>query len=142
MYSFFRGLLRSTINAVDHTEIYQRVAGKYGAIPQIAYRSTYNVKNKQHFAFADFWARFTIALSSGLYWAKVGMPLGPGHYGSLYGGSKRLRDEFHIPCTAWLTRPRWKAISPSTPCSTRFVRGYSLATTRWFSIEMCSRESP
>jgi multiple sugar transport system substrate-binding protein len=26
------------------------------------------------------------------------MPLGPGHYGSLYGGGKRLRDEFHIPC--------------------------------------------
>ena len=84
-------------HAVDHTEIYQRVAGKYGAIPQIAYRSTYNVKNKQHFAFADFWAPSPLHFRQD-YWAKVGMPLGPGHYGSLYGGGKRLRDEFHIPC--------------------------------------------
>ena len=84
-------------HAIDHTEIYLRVAGKYGAIPQIAYRSTYNPQNKKHFAFADFWAPSPLHFRQD-YWAKVGMPLGPGHYGSLYGGGKRLRDEFHIPC--------------------------------------------
>jgi multiple sugar transport system substrate-binding protein len=84
-------------HAIDHTEIYQRVAGKYGAIPQIAYRSTYNPKNKKHFAFADFWAPSPLHFRQD-YWAKVGMPLGPGHYGSLYGGGKRLRDEFRVPC--------------------------------------------
>jgi multiple sugar transport system substrate-binding protein len=84
-------------HAIDHTEIYQRVAGKYGSIPQIAYRSTYNLKNKKHFAFADFWAPSPLHFRQD-YWAKVGMPLGPGHYGSLYGGGKRLRDELHIPC--------------------------------------------
>jgi multiple sugar transport system substrate-binding protein len=84
-------------HAIDHTEIYQHVAGKYGAIPQIAYRSTYYIKNKKHFAFADFWAPSPLLFRQD-YWAKVAMPLGPGHYGSLYGGGKRLRDEFHIPC--------------------------------------------
>ena len=84
-------------HAVDHTEIYQHVAGKYGAIPQIAYRSTYNFKNKKHFAFADFWAPSPLHFRQD-YWAKIGMPLGPGHYGSLYSGGKHLRDEFHIPC--------------------------------------------
>jgi multiple sugar transport system substrate-binding protein len=84
-------------HAVDHTEIYQRVASKYGSIPQIAYRSTYNIKDKKHFAFADFWAPSPLHFRQD-YWAKAGMPLGPGHYGSLYGGGKHLRDEFHIPC--------------------------------------------
>jgi multiple sugar transport system substrate-binding protein len=84
-------------HAIDHTEIYQHVAGKYGTIPQIAYRSTYNFKNKRHFAFADFWAPSPFHFRQD-YWAKVGMPLGPGHYGGLYGGGKHLRDEFHIPC--------------------------------------------
>jgi multiple sugar transport system substrate-binding protein len=84
-------------HAIDHTEIYQRVAGKYGAIPQIAYRSTYNLQNQKHFAFADFWAPSPLLFRQD-YWAKAGMPLGPGHYGSLYGGGKRLRDEFHVPC--------------------------------------------
>ena len=84
-------------HAIDHTEIYQRVAGKYGAIPQIAFRSTYNLQNRKHFGFADFWAPSPLLFRQD-YWAKAGMPLGPGHYGSLYGGGKRLRDEFHIPC--------------------------------------------
>jgi multiple sugar transport system substrate-binding protein len=84
-------------HAIDHTEIYQHVAGKYGAIPQIAYRSTYNIKNKKHFAFVDFWAPSPLNFRQDL-WAKVGMPFGPGHYGGLYGGGKHLRDEFHIPC--------------------------------------------
>ena len=84
-------------HAIDHTEIYQHVAGKYGAIPQIAYRSTFNFKNKKHFAFADFWAPSPLHFRQD-YWAKIGMPLGPGHYGSLYSGGKHLRDEFHIPC--------------------------------------------
>lgn len=84
-------------HAIDHTEIYQHVAVKYGSIPQIAYRSTYNPKNNKHFAFADFWAPTPLHFRQD-YWAKIGMPLGPGHYGSLYGGGKHLRDEFNIPC--------------------------------------------
>jgi multiple sugar transport system substrate-binding protein len=84
-------------SAIDHTEIYQQVAAKYGSIPQLAHRSTLNLKNKTHFAFADFWAPSPLHFRQD-YWAKVGLPLGPGHYGSLYSGGKHLRDEFGIPC--------------------------------------------
>ena len=82
---------------IDHAEIYQNVAGKYGAIPQLAYRSTYNNKNKQYFAFADSLAPSPLHFFQD-DWAKIGMPLGPVHYGSLYGGGKKLRDEFGISC--------------------------------------------
>src|SRR5258708_21814534 len=84
-------------SAIDHTEIYQQVASKYGSIPQLAHRSTLNLNNKTHFAFADFWAPSPLHFRQD-YWAKVGLPLGPGHYGSLYSGGKHLRDEFGIPC--------------------------------------------
>ena len=83
--------------SIDHGEIYQIVASKYGAIPQLAYRSTFNLKNRQFFAFADFWAPSPLHFFQD-YWAEVGMPLGPVHYGSLRGGGKKLRDKLGIPC--------------------------------------------
>lgn len=84
-------------HTIDHAEIYQLVASKYGAIPQLAHRSTFNLKNKQYFAFADFWSPSPLHFFQD-DWAKIGMPLGPVHYGSLYGGGKKLRDQFNIPC--------------------------------------------
>lgn len=84
-------------HAIDHTEIYQQVAAKYGSIPQLAHRSTFNLENKTYFAFADFWSPSPLLFRQD-YWAKVNMPYGPGHYGSLYAGGKQLRDEFGIPC--------------------------------------------
>lgn len=84
-------------HAIDHAEIYRQVASKYGSIPQLAHRSTYNLKDKTYFAFADFWTPSPLHYRQD-YWAKVNMPYGPGHYGSLYTGGKHLRDEFGIPC--------------------------------------------
>lgn len=84
-------------HAIDHTEIYQHVAAKYGSIPQLAHRSTYSLKNKSYFAFADFWAPSPLQFRQD-YWEKVNMPYGPGHYGSLYAGGKHLREAFGIPC--------------------------------------------
>jgi multiple sugar transport system substrate-binding protein len=84
-------------HTIDHAEIYQLVASKFGAIPQLAHRSTFNPKNKQYFAFADFWSPSPLQFFQD-DWAKIGMPLGPVHYGSLYGGGKKLRDQFNIPC--------------------------------------------
>jgi multiple sugar transport system substrate-binding protein len=83
-------------HVIDHNEVYRMAAYKYGAIQQLAYRSTYNAKTNKYFGFADFW------MPSPLHyfeddWAKVGMPLGPVHYGSLWGGGKKLRDQFGIP---------------------------------------------
>ena len=82
---------------IDHGEIYQAVAGKYGAIQQLAHRSTFNFKTQTYFAFADFWAPSPLHFFED-QWGEIGMPLGPGHYGSLFGGGKKLRDKLGIPC--------------------------------------------
>jgi multiple sugar transport system substrate-binding protein len=84
-------------HVIDHGEIYQVAASKYGSIPQLAYRSTFNLKNKKYFAFADFWVPSPLHFFQD-YWAEVGMPLGPVHYGSLRSGGKKLRDKLGIPC--------------------------------------------
>src|SRR5580692_3083794 len=82
---------------IDHSDVYQTVASKYGAIQQLAHRSTFNLKNKTYFAFADYWAPSPLHFFQD-YWAEVGMPFGPVHYGSLRGGGKKLRDQLGIPC--------------------------------------------
>jgi multiple sugar transport system substrate-binding protein len=84
-------------HVIDHSEVYQKVASKYGAIPQLAFRSTLNTKTKKHFAFADFWMPSPLHFFQD-YWAEVGMPLGPVHYGSLRGGGQKLREKLGIPC--------------------------------------------
>jgi multiple sugar transport system substrate-binding protein len=84
-------------NAIDHGDVYQEVAAEYGAIQQLAHRSTFNSRNKTYFAFADFWVPSPLHFFQD-HWAEVGMPLGPVHYGSLRGGGKKLRDQFGIPC--------------------------------------------
>jgi len=84
-------------HVIDHGDIYQIVASKYGAIPQLAHRSTFNPKNKKYFAFADFWAPSPLHFFQD-YWAEVDMPLGPVHYGSLRSGGRKLRDKLGIPC--------------------------------------------
>ena len=82
-------------HVIDHGEIYQVAASKYGSIPQLAHRSTFNPRNKKYFAFADFWAPSPLHFVQD-YWAEVGMPLGPVHYGSLRSGGKKLRDKLGI----------------------------------------------
>jgi multiple sugar transport system substrate-binding protein len=84
-------------HVIDHGEIYQMVASRYGSIPQLAYRSTFNPKNKKYFAIADFWTPSPLHFFQD-YWAEVGMPMGPVHYGSLRGGGRKLRDKLGIPC--------------------------------------------
>jgi len=84
-------------HVIDHGDVYQMVASKYGTIPQLAFRSTFNTKTKKHFAFADFWMPSPLHFFQD-YWAEVGMPLGPVHYGSLRGGGQKLRDKLGIPC--------------------------------------------
>jgi ABC-type glycerol-3-phosphate transport system substrate-binding protein len=84
-------------HAIDHGDIYQAVAGKYGAIPQLAYRSTFNPKNGKYFALADFWVPSPLHFFED-YWGEVGMPMGPVHYGGLRSGGRQLRDKLGIPC--------------------------------------------
>src|SRR6266699_2852482 len=89
-------------HAVDHTEIYQSVAAKYGSIPLIAYKSTFNLKTKEHFAFADSWIPSPLHYFQDC-WSEANMPLGPVHYGSLRSGGQRLRAKLGIPCGLALT---------------------------------------
>lgn len=83
-------------HTIDHTEIYQAVAAKYGAIPQLAYRSTFNPANRRHFAFADFWLPSPLHFLQD-HWAKVDMPFGPLSYDSLRTGGKTLREKYGLP---------------------------------------------
>jgi multiple sugar transport system substrate-binding protein len=84
-------------HVIDHQEIYQAVAGRVGAIQQLAHRSTLNFKTKTYFAFADFWIPSPVHFFHD-YWSEVGLPLGPGTYGSLWLGGKNIKDKFGIPC--------------------------------------------
>ena len=84
-------------SAIEHAEIYEKVSFKYGSIPQIAYKSTFSPKKKQHFAFADFWVPSPLHYFQD-FWAEANMPLGPVHYGSLRSGGQRIRDKLGIPC--------------------------------------------
>ncbi|HMF90595.1 MAG TPA: twin-arginine translocation signal domain-containing protein [Candidatus Angelobacter sp.] len=84
-------------HVIDHSEVYNTVASSYGAIQQLAFRSTINAKTRRHFAFADFWMPSPLHFCQD-YWAQIGMPLGPVHYTSLRGGGKELRDKLGIPC--------------------------------------------
>jgi multiple sugar transport system substrate-binding protein len=84
-------------HVIDHGEIYQAVAGRVGAIQQLAHRSTLNFKTKTYFAFADFWIPSPLQFF-GDYWGQIGMPLGPTHYNGLLGGGKRIREQFGVPC--------------------------------------------
>lgn len=84
-------------HVIDHGEIYQAVASRVGAIQQLAHRSTLNFKTKTYFAFADFWVPSPMHFFYD-YWSQIGMPLGPGTYGSLLGGAKQIREQLGIPC--------------------------------------------
>jgi multiple sugar transport system substrate-binding protein len=84
-------------HVIDHGEIYQAVASRFGAIQQLAHRSTLNFKTRTYFGFVDFWIPSPLHFFQD-YWAQVGMPIGPVHYGSLRGGGKQIRDTLGIPC--------------------------------------------
>ena len=84
-------------HVIDHGEIYQAVAGRVGAIQQLAHRSTFNFQTKKYFGFADFWVPSPLIFFED-YWGQIGMPIGPVHYGGLLRGSKKIRDQFGVPC--------------------------------------------
>lgn len=88
--------------AIDHAAIYHAVAGKFGAIPQIAFKSTINFKTKKYFAFADSWIPAPLLYFEDC-WQQADMPHGPLAYGSLRSGGRRVRDKVGAPCGLALT---------------------------------------
>jgi multiple sugar transport system substrate-binding protein len=84
-------------HVIDHGEIYQAIASSVGAIQQLAHRSTFDFTTKTYFGFADFWIPSPMHFYIDL-WGEIGLPLGPGTYGSLFGGGKKIKEKFGIPC--------------------------------------------
>jgi len=83
-------------HSIDHAGIYQLVAAKYGAIPQLAYRSTFHPGSRRYFAFADYWMPTPVQFFQDS-WAQIGAPGGPLTYSGLRAGGRTLRDKFGIP---------------------------------------------
>jgi len=84
-------------HAIDHAEIYQAVAFKYGNLDRFAHKSTFDPKAKRYFAFADSWIPAPFHYFED-YWREVGMQLGPIHYGGLRSGARRIKEALGIPC--------------------------------------------
>lgn len=84
-------------HTIDHADIYQSVAGKYGAIPQLAHRSTFYPRVRRYFAFADFWMPAPLHFYQD-QWAEVGLPLGPITYTDLRVGGRRLHSHSNVAC--------------------------------------------
>ena len=83
-------------HAIDHGAVYQLVAAKYGAIQQLAHRSTFNLRSGKYCAFADFWMPTPLQFRHDA-WVKVGMGLGPLTYTGLRSGARELREKFALP---------------------------------------------
>lgn len=88
--------------AIDHGGVYQMAASKYGSVPQIAYKSTFNFKNKKYFAVADSWIPTPLLYFEDV-WQQANMPYGPLTYTSLHSGGERVRDITGVPCGLALT---------------------------------------
>jgi multiple sugar transport system substrate-binding protein len=84
-------------DAIDHGEVYQTVAPKFGNLNRFAHRSTFDPKSKKYFAFCDSWIPAPFQYFED-YWAEVNMPLGPVSYDSLRSGGQRIRAKRGIPC--------------------------------------------
>lgn len=89
-------------SAIDHASVYQAAAGKYGAVPQIAFKSTINFRTKKYFAYADSWIPAPLLYFEDC-WQQANMPYGPLAYGSLRSGGQRVRDKAGMPCGLALT---------------------------------------
>jgi multiple sugar transport system substrate-binding protein len=83
-------------HVIDHAGVYRAVASRVGTIQQLAFRSTWNATTKKYFGFADFWMPSPVHYFED-YWAQVGMPLGPVHYGALLNGGRTIRDKLGVP---------------------------------------------
>src|SRR5260370_37986 len=91
-------------HAIDHAEVCQTVSFRYGDVPQLGHKSTFDLKNKKYFAFADSWIPSPLHYFED-HWSEVNMPLGPVHYGSLRSGGPKIPAKRGIPCGLGITPP-------------------------------------
>src|SRR5258708_37157343 len=84
-------------HVLDHAEIYQAVAFKFGDLDRFAHRSTFDPKAKKYFAFADSWIPAPLHYFEDQC-REVGMPLGPVHYVSLRTCAGLIWSERVVSC--------------------------------------------
>jgi multiple sugar transport system substrate-binding protein len=89
-------------HAIDHGEVYQMAAQKYGSIDRMAHRSTFDRRTKKYFAFADSWMPAPLHYFED-YWAQVNATIGPVHWDGLRSGAKSVHTKLGIPCGLALT---------------------------------------
>ncbi len=81
---------------IDHSEVYQAVARKWGKPIDLGHKSTFNPKTKKYFAFSDSYVPDPGDYRQDL-WAQVGYPKGPDTWDDLRKGGKAIKDKFGNP---------------------------------------------
>jgi multiple sugar transport system substrate-binding protein len=81
---------------IDHSEIYQQVAKKWGKPIDLGHKSTFNPKTKKYFAFSDSYVPDPGNYRKDL-WSDVGFPKGPDSYDDLLKGGTAIKQKAGNP---------------------------------------------
>jgi multiple sugar transport system substrate-binding protein len=82
--------------AIDHSEIYQEVAKRWGKPIDLGHKSTFNPKTKRYFAFSDSYVPDPGNYRQDL-WSQVGFPKGPDTWDDLRKGGKAIKEKLGNP---------------------------------------------
>jgi multiple sugar transport system substrate-binding protein len=88
---------------IDHTEVYEQVAKRWGKPVDLGHKSTFNPKTKKYFAFSDSYVPDPGNYRQDL-WAQVGFPNGPDTWDDLRKGAKAIKDKLGNPCGVGLSQ--------------------------------------
>ncbi len=88
---------------IDHAEIYQQVAKRWGKPIDLGHKSTFDPKTKRYFAFSDSYVPDPGDYRQDL-WAQVGYPNGPDTWDDLRKGAKAIKDKVGNPCGIGLSQ--------------------------------------
>jgi multiple sugar transport system substrate-binding protein len=88
---------------IDHREVYEEVARKWGKPIDLAVKSTLNPKTKKYFAFSDSYVPDPGNYRQDL-WSQVGFPNGPTTWDDLRKGAKLIREKSGNPCGIGLSQ--------------------------------------
>jgi multiple sugar transport system substrate-binding protein len=88
---------------IDHAEVYQEVAKKWGKPIELGHRSTYDPHTKKYFAFSDSYVPDPGNYRQDL-WSQVGFPKGPDTWDDLRKGAKAIKEKVGNPCGIGLSQ--------------------------------------
>jgi multiple sugar transport system substrate-binding protein len=89
--------------AIDHSEIYQEVAKRWGKPIDLGHKSTFNPKTKRYFAFSDSYVPDPGNYRQDL-WSQVGFPKGPDTWDDLRKGGKAIKEKLGNPTGVGLSQ--------------------------------------